>query len=363
MLTLFVLTSSLADIDGRQGYDDAIAILLAVQCPNINLPGISTVHGNAPAECTVVNAARCLLAFGAPSHLRVYPGASKPLLRPAKHASRIHGPDGLGGIEGLPTVNDPAVLAFIAKDEDGRRIHAIDGMTAAIQKVKANGEKVSVVSCGPMTNIGLFVALRPELLDVVDQIVFMGGGVGAGNRSPVAEYNIHCDPQAAQIVLDAPVPVAMVPINVTHTAIADRKVLWNLLRPELPVGSPNDALPKAKTPLRHTLTTLIQSFAESYKVAFGFEDGPPIHDALAIAYVSNPGLFTSTRYRVDVEMEGKSTTGETVVDMCDDHHASSNTWGVGGKNCIVTQTVQVDKFFDMFLDCVDRCDVASPSSY
>ncbi|KIY71702.1 Inosine/uridine-preferring nucleoside hydrolase [Cylindrobasidium torrendii FP15055 ss-10] len=347
-------------LDVDPGHDDAIAILFAVHCPNINLLGISTVHGNAPAECTAVNAARCLLAYGAPNHLRVYPGASKPLLRPAKHDPEIHGPDGLGGVEGLPAVDDPAVLALIAKDEDGQSIYALDGMTAAIKKVKANGEKVSVVSCGPMTNIGLFVALRPELLDAVDQFVFMGGGVGLGNRSAVAEYNIQCDPHAAQIVLDAPVPTVMVPINVTHTAIADRKVMWNLLRPGLPVGSPNDALPTAKTPLRHTLTTLIQFFAGSYKSTFGFEDGPPIHDALTVAYVSNPEIFTSTRYRVDVELEGKWTVGETVVDVWDYQHASPDIWGVGGKNCIVTQAVQVDQFFAMFLDCVDRCDPVCP---
>ncbi|KAF9011495.1 nucleoside hydrolase [Hymenopellis radicata] len=323
------MTSRKVWLDVDPGHDDATAILLAIHCPNIDLLGISTVHGNASADHTAINAARCLLAFGASPNLRVYPGASKPLLRPAKHDPEIHGPDGLGGVEGFPATDDPAVLEFIAKNPDGSTARALDGMTTAIRRA-------------------------------IEEFVFMGGGVGLGNRSAVAEYNIMCDPHAAQIVLDAPVPAVMIPINVTHTAIADRSVMWRLLSPDSPVGSLQAPLPDGTTPLRHTLMTLIRFFAEAYKSTFGFADGPPIHDALTVAYVSRPDLFASTRYRVDVELTGTHSTGETVVDVwnylqCDD------SWGSTGRNCIVTQSLQVEEFFDkVFLDCVKRCDALSP---
>ena len=132
----------------------------------------------------------------------------------------------------------------------------------------------------------------------------------------------------------------MIPINVTHTAIADRIVTWKLLSPNGIIGQLDEAYPPAATGLRHALMTLIRFFAESYKSTFGFVDGPPIHDALTVAYVSNPELFTATRYRVDVELAGTHTIGETVVDVWN-YLPTDETWGSTGKNCLVTQAVHV----------------------
>lgn len=135
------------------------------------------------------------MAFGAQPHVRVYPGASKPLLIPAKHDAEIHGPDGLGGVEGLPSVDNPDVLARFAVDADGSTVRTLEGMSKSIKETwkKGFGHKVSVISSGPMTNIALFISAYPDLLDGVEEFVFMGGGVGMGNRSAVAEYNILCD--------------------------------------------------------------------------------------------------------------------------------------------------------------------------
>ncbi|KAJ4479215.1 uridine nucleosidase [Lentinula aciculospora] len=346
-----------------QGHDDATAIMLALNLPNIHLLGISTTHGNASSYHTALNAARCVLAFGgAQLGIQVYPGASQPLLLPAKHDPEIHGPDGLGGVEGLPSADNLAVLAMIARDEEGGIIRALDGMSQHVKQIwkKGAGNKVTVVSCGPMTNLALFVSVYPELVDAIEQFVFMGGGVGLGNRSAVAEFNILCDPHAAQIVLNAPVPAVMIPINVTHTAIVTRQIHRRLLSPgELSI-LPENPLPKASTNLRHTLSTLISFFADSYKSTFGFNDGPPLHDALTIAYVAHPELFTKTmRYRVDVELSGVHTIGETVVDVWDYRKCDEGSWGRDGKNCIVAQALDVDKFFEIFLDCIARCDTKS----
>ncbi|KAJ7068634.1 uridine nucleosidase [Mycena amicta] len=350
-------------MDVDPGHDDATAILLGLHCPDITLLGISTTHGNASSDWTMRNAARCLHAFGAGSrypHIRVYPGATKPLLRSAKHDPEIHGIDGLGGVEGLPDPESSEVTRWFARDHDGAQVRALDGLSRAVKNTwdNGNGSKVSIISSGPMTNIALFVAVYPELLEAVEEFVFMGGGVGMGNRSAVAEFNILCDPHAAQIVLDAPVKKTMIPINVTHTAIVTHCIHAKLLSPASEdVGGP---LPTAATNLRHTLSTLIRFFAESYRSTFGFEDGPPLHDALTVAYVAYPELFKEKRFRVDVELNGTHALGETVVDVWNYVACDADEWGVGGKNCLVTQSVDLDGFFDFFQDCVERCDQVSP---
>jgi len=111
-------------------------------------------------------------------------GAAKPLIRHARHDPEIHGADGLGGVRGLPDANSNIVKSIVSP------IKAIDGMAASMKFVMDElREKVSIVSCGPMTNVALFISVYPELLYCVEEIVFMGGGVGIGNRGAVAgEY-------------------------------------------------------------------------------------------------------------------------------------------------------------------------------
>jgi len=266
---------------------------------------------------------------------------------------------GLGGVEGLPNVDDPQVLSVFARNTDGSPVGALEGISTNIKNTWKNGSgnKVIVISSGPMTNIALFASAYPELLNAVEEFVFMGGAVGMGNRSAVAEYNIMCDPHAAQIVLNVPVKKTMIPINVTHTAIVTRNIHGRLLNPATDLES--TALPQPATNLRHTLSTLISFFADTYKSTFGFNDGPPLHDALTIAYVAQPDLFQATRYRVDIELTGTHSLGETVVDIwkyipCDD------TWGRNGRNCLVAESLNVEGFFDLFLEAVSRCDENSP---
>ncbi|THV08257.1 nucleoside hydrolase [Dendrothele bispora CBS 962.96] len=348
-------------LDCDPGHDDVTAILLALYLPNIHLLGISTTHGNAGQYYCAINAARSLVAFGADDRIHVYPGVPKPLVLQPQYAPSIHGFDGLGGVEGLPAVDDPEVLARIAKDSEGANIRALEGMHQHIKDTWKNGagSKISIISTGPMTNVALFVTVYPELLEAIEQFVFMGGGVGLGNMNPAAEFNIMCDPHAAQIVLDANVPAVMIPLNVTHQAIVTRSIHHKLLTANPRSDDSGSSLPPAKTALKHTLSTLISFFADAYKTVFGFDDGPPLHDPLSVAYVSCPEMFKARRFRVDIEMHGRHTIGETVVDLynfreCDD------SWGHKGKNCLVTETLDVDKFFSMLLECVEKCDASSP---
>lgn len=163
---------------------------------------------------------------------------------------------------------------------------------------------------------------------------------------PDTSYHLVHLAEAAQIVLDAPVKKTMIPLNVTHTAIVTRAVHARLLSPAFSVLSPTGsmnagaALPRASTPLRHMLSTLIGFFTDSYRSTFGFVDGPPLHDALTVAYVARPELFACRRFRVDVELGGTHTAGETVVDVWN-YRACDDSWGSSGKNCMVADKVDV----------------------
>ena len=165
-----------------------------LRCPPLSSSLIRKVHGNTSAENTKLNAARCLHAFAAPHRIKVYGGAAAPLLRPVRHDAEIHGPGGLGGVEGLPPADSDPVRARIDDDGDRDRDRprrprpAVEAIAAAIEQTwnAGAGVKVTVVATGPLTNIALFVSVYPHLLDAVERIVFMGGGIGVGNRSAVA---------------------------------------------------------------------------------------------------------------------------------------------------------------------------------
>jgi uridine nucleosidase len=132
----------------------------------------------------------------------------------------------------------------------------------------------------------------------------------------------------------------MIPLNVTHTAILEHFYHSMLLSPHSMPAIDSRTLPTAQTPLRHTLSTLLSFFSDSYRTTFGFNLGPPLHDALTIAYLVNPDLFKGKRYRVDVEMSGTHSAGQTVVDVWN-YTNPGDGWGVGGKNCFVTEGLEV----------------------
>ena len=138
----------------------------------------------------------------------------------------------------------------------------------------------------------------------------------------------------------------MIPINVTHLAIVTKKIQCQLLAPTVKDYTTHGGFPIAETKLRQCLSTAIAFFADAYKTVFGFNDGPPLHDALTIAYVSDPTLFKTKRYRVDVELTGAYSTGETVVDVWN-YRNCDHTWGTTGKNCRVAESLEVSISHDL----------------
>ncbi|KAF8605338.1 nucleoside hydrolase [Ceratobasidium sp. AG-I] len=347
------LTTKYLWLDCDPGHDDAIALLMAIYTPGVELLGVSTVHGNASRDNTFTNAIRLLHAYGADSSIRVYAGAAQPLIRPVRADPEIHGVDGLGGVIGLPSSKDENIVKLSTQSQ---ALRAVEGLATAVEKCLSQNRKLHVIASGPLTNVALFSALHPELILGIEQIIFMGGGVGVGNRSAVAEFNILCDPEAAQMVLDLEVPKVMIPLNVTHTAILTPELHAQLLKAKSSSNADGSVDP---TPLRRMFSSLVSFFAEAYRSTFGFTEGPPLHDACCLAYLHNPDWFKCKRYRVDVELAGTHSAGETIVDVWG-YAQTDDSWGRTGKNCIVTESMNVPFFFGLFFDCVDRCDKVSP---
>lgn len=130
----------------------------------------------------------------------------------------------------------------------------------------------------------------------------------------------------------------MIPINVTHTAIVTHEIHSKILGGSTYNGF---SVPPPISNLRYTLSTLITFFADTYKHTFGFNNGPPLHDALTIAYIAHPEFFACRRYRVDVELSGTHSLGQTVVDVWNYSGAKEDRWGSEGMNCLVAESLDV----------------------
>lgn len=260
-------------LDCDPGHDDAMALLLACYSDGVELLGVSAVAGNQTVQKTTRNALRVLHAAGRPD-VRVWAGATKPLLRPPFNCPEIHGESGLCGAE----LSEP--------DKDAEPGHAIIAMEAAITRAyeQSGGEPVQLVATGMLTNVALLLSVYPHVAPMVD-VSIMGGAHTGGNTGVTQEFNIQCDPEAAKVVFDAPVrSLFMVPLEVTHTALATPSVLRQL----------HGGADEPKTPFRKAVHDLLLFFADTYQTVFEFDD-PPLHDPLAVLWVLRKDLFTTRR--------------------------------------------------------------------
>ena len=262
---------------------------------------------------TTRNALRVLTLLGR-TDVPVAAGAAGPLVRPIRVADHVHGTSGLDGAD-LP---EPAVGPV-----------AEGAVELLARLVRGSPEPVTLIPTGPLTNIALFVRTHPELLPRIAEISIMGGAVGEGNLTASAEFNIWADPEAAAIVLDCDLPIALVPLEVTHAAL-----FRNADIPRL------EAL---GTQTGRVFADLLRFFAIFHRDRYGW-DGSPIHDAVAVARLVAPGLVTEQPYRVDVETESELTRGRTVVDL----------HGLRGRpaNVLVGTAIDRPRFIDLLVDAV-----------
>ncbi|NUK34712.1 nucleoside hydrolase [Streptomyces lunaelactis] len=271
-------------IDCDPGHDDAIAIMLAAGDPAIDLLAITTVAGNQTVEKTTLNARRVCTVAGI-TGVPIAAGCAQPLVQPLLVADDVHGDSGMDG----PQFAEPTV--------DVVPEHAVDLMYRILTE---HPEPVTLVPTAPLTNIALLLTRYPDAAEHIREIVLMGGSTERGNRTPAAEFNIHVDPEAADIVFRSGVPVTMCGLNVTHQALATPEVLARL-----------EGL---GTELGRTCAQLMTYFAATSRRLWGFAS-PPLHDPVAVARVIDPAIVHCVDASVAVELRGQHTRGATVVDL------------------------------------------------
>ena len=264
-------------LDCDPGHDDAIALLLALASPEVELLGVTTVAGNQTIEKTTANALRVLELAGR-SEVPVAAGAERPLVREPFVAAHVHGETGLDGPE-LP----PPQGAPVAE-------HAIDFLA---ERVAGR----TLIATGPLTNVALLLARHPQARS--DRLVLMGGAIAEGNVTPAAEFNVWADPEAAARVFASGLDVTMVGLDVTHRALLTSADA-NRLRGSGRIGQ--------------VVAELLDFFGVFHREVYGF-DGSPIHDAVAVAQVIRPELLELRRLNVEIERESDLCRGRTVVDL------------------------------------------------
>lgn len=295
-------------IDTDPGQDDALAILLALASPELEVLGICAVAGNVPLAWTQKNALKiCELAgkTGVP----VYAGASRPLVRALVTAEHVHGSTGLDG----PYLPEPRMPL--------QAQHAVDFIIDTVRRQPAG--EVTLCTLGPLTNVALALQRAPDIAARIQQIVLMGGGFSeGGNITPAAEFNIYVDPHAAHGVFSSGIPLVVMPLDVTHQVLTTRQRLA--------------AIGALGTPVAKAVVELLEFFERFDEQKYG-SDGGPLHDPCVIAYLLQPSLFKGRHCNVAIECSSELTMGMTVVDW----------WHVSQRpaNALVMRAVDAEGFF------------------
>jgi len=271
--------------------------------------GITTVAGNQTLEKTTTNALK-LLEFTGRTEIPVAAGAERPLVREQYIADYVHGETGMDG---------PVLPAPTTKPVDQ---HAVDFLAERIEP------GVVLVPTGPLTNIGLLLALYPEVAGKIERIVLMGGAIAEGNVTPAAEFNIWADPEAAARVFTSGIDVTMIGLDVTHKA---------LFRPA-------DSERLAATGRTGTLVAELFGFYQQFHSEQYGWDGSPVHDAVAVAHVIRDDLVTTADRGVIVDTGGELSRGRTYVDL----------WGRAGweANAHVAVDIDAQGFVDFLVERV-----------
>ncbi|UQX04435.1 nucleoside hydrolase [Streptomyces sp. RerS4] len=310
-------------IDCDPGHDDALAILLAAGDPSVDLLAITTVAGNQSLDKTTLNALRVCTVAGI-TGVPIAAGCARPLTQPLRVADDVHGESGLDG----PRFPTPTIEA--------EPEHAVELLHRILT---GHPEPVTLVPTAPLTNIALLLTRYPEVAPRIREIVLMGGSTERGNRTPAAEFNIHTDPEAADIVFRSGVPVTMCGLNVTHQALATPEVLARF-----------EAL---DTELGRICAELLRFFGGTYRRLWGFP-APPLHDPVAVARVIDPELVACVDAYVAVELHGHHTRGATVVDL----------HGTLGRpaNARVAVELRVEPFWERLLAAVATLGGGAPTT-
>lgn len=300
-------------IDTDPGQDDAVAILLALASPEINLLGITTVAGNVPLALTQENA-RKICDLAGRTDMQVFAGLDRPLVRPLVTAEHVHGRTGLDG----PVLPDPETPL--------QEQHAVDYIIDTLRREPAGS--VTLAPIGPLSNIAMAMQRAPDIIPRIRQIILMGGAYfEVGNITPAAEFNIYVDPHAAQVVFASGVPVIMMPLDVTHKALTRTDRLAALRA----IGNRTGV----------AVAEMLEFFERFDEAKYG-SDGGPLHDPCTVAWMIAPDIFSGRQCNVEIETASPLTMGMTVVDW----------WQVSSRphNALVIGDLDADRFFALITE-------------
>ena len=305
-------------IDTDPGQDDAVAILLALACPEaLEVLAITAVAGNVPLELTARNA-RIVCELAGRTDIPVHAGCDRPLAHALVTAEHVHGKSGLDGAV-LPEPTMPLAAA-----------HAVD---AIIDHVRgAPPDSVTLCPLGPLTNVATALTRAPDIAERLAGIVLMGGAYfEVGNITPAAEFNIYVDPEAAEIVFKSGVDLTVLPLDVTHKALITPERL--------------SAIQAIGTPVTEAVSGWLD-FYERFDLEKYGGLGGPLHDPCVIAYLLQPDLFAGKRINVEIETGSALTRGMTVADW----------WGVTDRepNAQFIGHVDAKGFFALLSDRLAR---------
>jgi purine nucleosidase len=304
-------------IDTDPGQDDAVAILLAAASPELEIMALVVVAGNVPLDYTRLNA-RKVLELAGRTDIPVYVGCDRPMRRKLVTAEHVHGKTGLDGPDlPAPTMAEQAQ-------------HGVDYLIDTLRAEPAG--TITLCPLGPLTNIARALLKAPDIAPRIAEIVLMGGAYfEVGNITPAAEFNIYVDPEAADVVLNSGVKITMIPLDVTHRALATPDRLAAIAA----IG--NNA---------SRAVSAMLSFSERFDLVKYDWGGAPVHDPNVIAWLLRPDLYTGRQINVTVELGSELTLGMTVADY----------WQITSRprNVFYVRDIAAQGFYDLLTERLTR---------
>ena len=287
-------------IDTDPGADDVVALLFALASPEeLNIRALTTVAGNVRLDKTSRNA-RLAREWAGREDVPVYAGAPRPLMRTPIYAENIHGKEGLSGVK----VHEP--------QKGLEKGNAVNYLIDTLKTAKPHS--ITIAMLGPQTNLALALIQEPEIVQGIKEVVIMGGAhFNGGNITPVAEFNLFADPQAAEVVLKSGVKLTYLPLDVTH------KILTSEARLQQIAALNNNA--------SRLVSGILNEYVKGDMEHYGLPGGP-VHDATVVAYLLKPELFTGRSVNVVVDSREGPTFGQTIVDWYDGLKAPKSAFWV-----------------------------------